>query len=91
MTGAPASVGWGGRRGPMSYAFRGWKLYSWTIALTPGLEKTVYFFSKEGPVQGEPADPPLGYRATMGRKTGVPFLIKIDESRGAASARNSRT
>ena len=64
-----------------SYAFRGWTLYSRTVVLNPGLEKTVYFFSKDGPAQGEPADLPVGYRATMGRKTGVPFLTRIGEDR----------
>jgi hypothetical protein len=75
----------------MSYAYRGWRLYSWTVALNPRLEKTVYFFSKEVPEKGKRADLPAGYEVAMGPKTGVPFLARVDENRTAAVDRNSRT
>ena len=62
----------------MSFAYRGWRLYSWTVALSPGLEKTVYFFSKDVPLKGKKANLPAGYGVAIGPKTGVPILTKID-------------
>lgn len=64
-------------RDRMTNANRGWNLYARTFALTPRVEKTVYFFSKDGPAQGTIADAPVGYRVAFEPRTRVPILVRI--------------
>jgi hypothetical protein len=54
-------------------------LYKKDIQISEDKKRTVHFFSKEIPEDGDPATLPKGYEVKVNRKTGIPFIKKIKE------------
>jgi hypothetical protein len=56
--------------------YRGYTLYKRVIRKAGGKKTAIHFFSKEKPKVGDPISLPRGYRITVNKKTGVPYLKK---------------
>jgi len=54
----------------------GWNLYTRKVKLNGGREQTIYFFSRNEPKSGKPADMPPGYKVVITKRTGLPVLKK---------------
>jgi len=53
-----------------------WTLYNRKVELNGGREQTIYFFSRNAPKSGTPAELPQGYTVRVAENTGLPFLKK---------------
>ncbi|MEA2055753.1 MAG: helix-hairpin-helix domain-containing protein [Candidatus Thermoplasmatota archaeon] len=58
------------------YTYREFTLYKREIETKGGKKRTVRFFSKETPNEGEPIALPTGYEVKVNKKTKVPYLKK---------------
>lgn len=58
------------------YSYQGYTLYKKEIETEPGKTRTIHFFSKSKPDQGEPVPLPREYEVNVNAKTGLPYLIK---------------
>jgi len=59
-----------------SYTFDGYTLYKKEVKTISGKKRTVYFFSREKPKEGEPAILPDGFEVRVNKITGLPYLKK---------------
>lgn len=53
-----------------------WMLYNRQVSLNGGRQQTIYFFSRNTPKSGKPAELPTGYKVQVAENTGLPFLKK---------------
>lgn len=64
----------------MAYMYRtdkgNWTLYNRQVELNGGRRQTIYFFSRNTPKSGAPAEMPTGYEVMIAERTGLPFLKK---------------
>lgn len=67
---------WGTFKEEQGYKYSDYTLYEKEIEGKTGKKRTVRFFSKEKPDEGEPIDLPKGYEVKENKKTGVPYLKK---------------
>lgn len=58
------------------FVYNGYTLYSRSVKLNGGGERTIWFFSKRIPSSGEKAAKPAGYHVGVNERTGLPFLKK---------------
>jgi hypothetical protein len=58
------------------YRFGDYALYRKEITVSPGKKRTIHFFSRTEPEDGEPVYLPEGYEVKMNKKTGVPYIRK---------------
>ena len=58
------------------FRHREYTLYKKEIEIKSGKKRTVRFFSKAEPEEGEPIELPKGYKIKENKKTGVPYLTK---------------
>jgi len=54
--------------------YRDYTLYKKDIKIGKDKEKTIHFFSKEPPEEGNAVSLPKGYQITINKKTGVPYI-----------------
>jgi len=54
--------------------YRDYTLYKKEIKIGKDKEKTIHFFSKEPPEEGNAVSLPKGYQITINKKTGVPYI-----------------
>lgn len=64
----------------MAYMYRtdkgDWTLYNRQVKLNGGRNQTIYFFARDTPKSGTPAELPTGYTVMVATKTGLPILRK---------------
>lgn len=53
-----------------------WTLYNRQVQLNGGRRQTIYFFSRDLPKSGTPAEMPAGYTVMVAERTGLPILKK---------------
>lgn len=51
-----------------------WMLYNRQVALNGGRQQTIYFFAKNEPKSGSPAELPTGFQVLVTERTGMPIL-----------------
>ena len=56
------------------FTYNGYTLYSRSVALKNGGERTIWFFSKRTPASGAMARKPAGFHVGVNERTGLPFL-----------------
>ncbi len=63
-----------------AFQFEDFSLYTRLVELSNGKEQRIYFFSKEQPSNGDPAQLPAGYVVDTNERTGLPYLRRDSES-----------
>lgn len=62
----------------MAYSYRTdkgvWTLYNREVQLNGGRTQTIYFFSRDTPKSGAPAEMPTGFTVKVIETTGLPVL-----------------
>jgi hypothetical protein len=61
---------------PFPFVYSGYTLYSRSVSLKNGGERTIWFFSKKTPQSGQMARKPAGFHVGVNERTGLPFLKK---------------
>ena len=61
---------------PFPFTYNGYTLYSRSVALKNGGDRTIWFFAKRTPVSGSMARKPAGFHVGVNERTGLPFLKK---------------
>jgi hypothetical protein len=59
-----------------TYRYGNYALYRKEIKVGSGKKRTIHFFSRAEPEDGEPVDLPDGYEVKVNKKTGVPYIRK---------------
>ena len=59
-----------------TYRYGEYTLYRKEIKVGPSKKRTIHFFSRAAPEDGDPVDLPNGYEVKVNKKTGVPYIRK---------------
>lgn len=62
-----------------AFQYEDYGLYTRMVELSTGKEQRIYFFSKEAPSNGDPAQLPDGYVVDTNERTGLPYLRRSSE------------